>query len=380
MRIGSRNLSESTVVAMRASMVLWTLGYTMVIAVGGLYTERTTLPDILVNMPLWVLAMAQSGLIYLLWRRVQGRPGVVRWPIAVGACLVASVLQTTIDLNTFYWLGRTILPEGWAWAPHARGGVGGALILYTWTFILNLILYWAIGLSEHAREQGRRAAEAEAASERAQYATQRAQLAALRLQLNPHFLFNTLNAISTLVMERDHERADRMLERLSDFLRASLSMDPSALIRLAEELDAVQAYLEIEEARFEGRLDVAIDCPEPLRALLVPGFVLQPLVENAIKYAVAPALRPVSVVVSATLDGDDLVLRVTDDGDPVTPGLSIASAGVGLANTRARLANLYGARAGLTAGRQSRGYFAEIRLPAQRPAPAPQDLPTGAAA
>ncbi|MEW5684595.1 MAG: histidine kinase [Pseudomonadota bacterium] len=378
MRIGPAKLSESASIALRASAIVWALGYAMVIGAGGFLTERTTVPDVLVNMPLWVLAMAQSGLIYLLWGRLQRRPAVVRWPVAVGACLAAAALQTTIDLNTYYWLGQTILPEWSAWATLSTGRVGGAVILYTWTFILNLIVYWAIGLSEQAREQGRRAAEAEAATERAEFAAQRAQLAALRLQLNPHFLFNTLNAISTLVMERDCDRADQMLDRLSDFLRASLSMDPTALIRLGEELDAVQAYLEIEEVRFEGRLRVTIECPEALRMQFVPGFLLQPLVENAVKYAVAPALRPVQVVVSASLRGDDLVLRVVDDGDPVDPGRAITGAGVGLANTRARVASLYGARGEVSAGRQANGFVAEVRLPAG--ASAQKTVPVGVVA
>jgi two-component system LytT family sensor kinase len=380
MAFGLNKLSETARLALRASMVIWLTAYVLVMAVSTFFADRTTLPDLFINAPLWVLAVAESGVLYLLWRRLDAASPMVRWPVAVAAAFGFAVAQTWIDLSTFYWVGQTILPEWSAWATLSTGRVGGALILYTWTFVLNLSLFWALGLSEHAREQGRRAAEAEAAIERAEFAAQRAQLAALRLQLNPHFLFNTLNAISTLVMERDCDRADRMLERLSDFLRASLSMDPSALIRLGEELDAVQAYLEIEEVRFEGRLRVSIDCPEQLRMLFVPGFLLQPLVENAIKYAVAPAMRPVHVVVSAALEGEELVLRVADDGDPVDPALSIAGAGVGLANTRARLANLYGARGSLTAERQSRGYLAAVRLPADKAAATPRTVPTGAAA
>jgi hypothetical protein len=363
MGIGLKHLSESARIALKASMVLWALGYALVMTISGLFADRTTVPDLFINVPLWALALLQTGGIYMLWRALASRPPILRWPVAVAACLIAATLQMILDLGAFYWVGQTILPEWSAWATLSSGRVAGALILYTWTFLLNLILFWALGLSEQAREQGRRAAEAEAAIERAEITAQRAQLAALRLQLNPHFLFNTLNAISTLVMERDVQRADLMIERLSDFLRASLSMDPAAMIPLGEELDTAQAYLEIEAVRFEGRLNVAFECPDSLRTARVPGFMLQPLVENAIKYAVAPALRPVTVVVSAEAHGDDLVLRVTDDGDPVEAGLSLAGNGVGLANTRARLANLYGQRADLRAGRTESGYLAEVRLP-----------------
>ncbi|PZQ56372.1 MAG: hypothetical protein DI570_21060 [Phenylobacterium zucineum] len=380
MAFSKNKMSETSRLALRASMVVWLTAYALVIAVSTFFADRTTLPDVLINAPLWVLAVLESGVLYALWRRLETTSPLVRWPVALGACFAFSIAQTTIDLSTFYWVGQTILPEWSAWATLSTGRVGGALILYTWTFILNLSLFWALGLSEQAREQGRRAAEAEAAIERAEFAAQRAQLAALRLQLNPHFLFNTLNAISTLVMERDCDRADQMLERLSDFLRASLSMDPSALIRLGEELDAVQAYLEIEEVRFEGRLHVTIDCPEALRMLFVPGFLLQPLVENAVKYAVAPAMRPVRVDVSAVLQGEHLILRVADDGDPVDPALSIAGAGVGLANTRARVASLYGARGEVVAARQADGFVAEVRLPFDGVATVPKPLPEGATA
>jgi len=366
MRFGLKHLSEQTRLAMRASMLLWLLGYTLVILVVSFLGERTPFVDLMINGPLWGLAILQAAGLYTLSRRLEAEPSLRRWSIMIAACLAAAVVQSAADLWIYYWLGQTLIPEWASWATFSSGRVGGVVILYTWTFLLNLSLFWAFSLSEQAREQGRRAAEAEAATERAELNAQRAQLAALRLQLNPHFLFNTLNAISTLVMERDVKRADLMIERLSDFLRASLTMDPTATIPLGEEFDTVQAYLEIEAVRFEGRLEVVLDCPDALRTAAVPGFMLQPLVENAIKYAVAPALRAVTVEVSAETHGEDLVLRVRDDGEPVDPALSLSGSGVGLANTRARLANLYGDRATLRAGRVEGGYLAEVRLPLSR--------------
>ncbi|WP_337186649.1 histidine kinase [Phenylobacterium sp.] len=363
MTLGWTSLSDRTRTALRASMVLWTLGYALVIAVITIFGARTATVDVAISAGLWCVAVVQAATLYALWRRMEVRPPVGRWIVMLCACLAAAALQTAIDISIYYALAQTVLPEWSDWATMESGRVGGVWILYSWTFLLNLSLYWALSLSEQAREQGRRAAEAEAAAERAELTAQRAQLAALRLQLNPHFLFNTLNAISTLVMERDVVRADQMIERLSDFLRASLSMDPAATIPLGEEMDIAQAYLEIEAVRFEGRLAVELDCPEALRTAQVPGFTLQPLVENAIKYAVAPSLRPVTVQVSAEADGETLILRVADDGDPVDPGMILAGAGVGLANTRARLKNLFGERGTLSAGRGDSGYLAEVRMP-----------------
>ena len=360
---GWRALSQRTRTALKGSAVLWTLGYALVIIIIAIFGARTIEADLPINAFLWVVAMVEACAIHALWRRMENQPPPVRWPVMLSVTLTGAALLTAIDVGIYYTLARTVLPEWSGWATLGSGRVGGVMIMYTWTFLLNLAVFWSLSLNEEAREQGRRAAEAESVAARAELAAQRAQLAALRLQLNPHFLFNTLNAISTLMMERDIARADQMIERLSDFLRASLSMDPAAMIPLGEELDTIQAYLEIEAVRFEGRLSVGFDCPEGLRTAQVPGFMLQPLVENAIKYAVAPALRPVIVTVAAQAEGETLILTVSDDGDPLAPGVALPGGGVGLSNTRARLANLFGERGRLDAGRRDNGYVAEVRMP-----------------
>src|SRR5690606_1139451 len=141
-----------------------------------------------------------------------------------------------------------------------------------------------------------------------------ARLAALRYQLNPHFLFNTLNAISSLVVTRRNAEAEGMLSRLSDFLRATLADVSDSVVSLDAELATLQTYLEVEALRFADRLIIEVDCPAALRDANVPGFILQPLVENAIKYAVAPAKRPVTIQIIAKRQGDALVLQVNDDG------------------------------------------------------------------
>lgn len=357
MRIGLSQLSPAAQVALRVCAVLWSFGFTLVMILSSLDARGgKEIADELVNIPYWFLAMGLSMGLYVLWRRAQAWRPAARWPILLLAAFACAIIQTATDLTAYYVLAHTIYPQWEGWATFGSQRIGQVLILYSWTFLLTLTLFWALSLSETAREETRRATDAEAAR-------QKAQLAALRLQLNPHFLFNTLNAISTLVMERDCERADRMIERLSDFLRASLSTDPDALILLGEELDTIHAYLEIEAVRFEGRLEVSFDCPEALRDALVPGFVLQPLVENAMKYAVAPALRPVKVAISAETVGEELILRVVDDGDIVDPSLSLSGGGVGLTNTRARLDSLYGELGSFTAGRTANGYAAEVRLP-----------------
>ncbi|MEO7967127.1 MAG: histidine kinase, partial [Gemmatimonadaceae bacterium] len=198
---------------------------------------------------------------------------------------------------------------------------------------------------------------------------QEARLEALRLQINPHFLFNTLNAISTLVVEHRSEEAARMIARLSDFLRLTLSGASSDEVTLADELDFVQRYLEIERVRFGDRLNTTFDIDDGARRVRVPFLILQPLVENAVRYAIVPREDGRHIVLSAKLNDGALHLTVCDDG----LGTAVATATtndterrqIGLANTPERLAQHYGDRASFALRpRYGGGTIAEIILPA----------------
>jgi signal transduction histidine kinase len=171
-----------------------------------------------------------------------------------------------------------------------------------------------------------------------------AQLAMLRYQLNPHFLFNTLNSISTLVLLKQTERANAMLSRLSSFLRYTLANEPTAHVTIAQEVETLKLYLEIEKMRFEERLRPNFDVDPRVAKARLPSLLLQPLVENAIKYAVTPKEEGAEIVVVARLAGDRVQISVSDTG----PGLHemkarpSLSTGVGLANIRERLVQAYG--------------------------------------
>ncbi len=206
---------------------------------------------------------------------------------------------------------------------------------------------------------------------RAETAATDARLAALRYQLNPHFLFNTLNAISSMVVTERNRVAEDMLNKLCEFLRATLSSKPEALIPLEDELATIAAYLEIESFRLRDRLTVTFDCPATLNMALVPGFLLQPLVENAIKHGVGATSRPVHLAITASTErGSVLLLRIADDGgpdidqphldDPVAPPKGF---GVGLENVSERLCSVFGDRASLVAERCHPGFAATVRLP-----------------
>jgi LytS/YehU family sensor histidine kinase len=189
---------------------------------------------------------------------------------------------------------------------------------------------------------------------------QTAQLTALRLQLNPHFLFNTLNAISSLIVTGRNRQGEAMLSKLCEFLRTALAADGSGTTSLGDELDMLQTYLDIEAIRFGDRLTVEYDCPTELLELPVPNFILQPLVENAIKHAVAPTSRPVVIRLGARREGEEVIISVSDNGGGIG---TTAGTGVGLANTRRRLEVVYGEAARLETIAHDSGFVAIIRIP-----------------
>ena len=171
-----------------------------------------------------------------------------------------------------------------------------------------------------------------------------AQLAMLRYQLNPHFLFNTLNSISTLVLLKQTERANAMLARLSSFLRYTLVNEPTAKVTLAQEVETLKLYLEIEKMRFEDRLRPHFKIESETIGARLPSLLLQPLIENAIKYAVTPAENGADIWISAQREGQAVRIEVADNGDGEGAALAASpSTGVGLANIRDRLAQAYGA-------------------------------------
>ena len=188
----------------------------------------------------------------------------------------------------------------------------------------------------------------------------------LRYQLNPHFLFNTLNAISTLVLDRDNDTANLAVTRLSAFLRYTLDQDPMKRVTLRQELEAIDLYLGIESLRFGPRLRLTrIVEPEALGAL-VPSLLLQPLVENALKYAIAPSETGGTLEIAGRIEGGRLVLEVADDGPGiVAPPVDGVRRGVGMANIQDRLTVLYGSAARFTHGTEAPGLRVRIEIPAE---------------
>ncbi len=241
------------------------------------------------------------------------------------------------------------------WFPLIDAALSRYYILLIWAALYIAILAVAQARLAERREQTfRNAAKA-------------AELRSLRYQVNPHFLFNTLNSLSALVMIGQPKRAEEMIQSISRFYRHSLANEPTSDVRLADEFDLQRQYLEIEGVRFPERLRTVFDLPADLADARVPGMILQPLVENSVKYAVSSVARPVTITLASREEFDRLVVTVGDDG-PGIPAGTPHGFGIGLANVRDRLEARFGADVVLTSGPHEGGYTTEIRIPLTRQA------------
>jgi sensor histidine kinase YesM len=301
-----------------------------------------------------LLSMVLAMPLFAVFRHTQ------EWDIAPRAAALAvtvlalSIVQVCFDL-LYTGLIANSVNTAWENLPTDLSRAYRATFNYVCVFGVNLALFHLVNSRRHELRQAKELAQALSTA-------QHAQLAALRYQLNPHFLFNTLNAISAMIVTKRNEEAELMTDKLSSFLRASLASDPTELVPLDQELTLMEDYLEIESIRFGERLHVEIDCATDACSAPIPSFLLQPLVENAIKYGVAPSRQAVVIKVTGRKQGDELVVTVEDDGRAAANAVA-GGTGVGLDNVRRRLSALYGKKASLAAGPRSPGFAATIRLP-----------------
>jgi len=262
---------------------------------------------------------------------------VMRALTVLTACYAAGFLWITTRSVVFY----RFYPEETA-SMAEKGGLQLAALFENSLSASSVMLLWSavyFGIKYYLLTQEEKQRYLKALSQ-----AHEAQLKMLRYQLNPHFLFNTLNAISTLILDQDSTTANGMVTKLSRFLRYSLDNDPMQEVTVAEEIESLRLYLDIEKVRFGDRLNLQFDV-EPVAAnALMPSLLLQPLVENSIKYAISRAIDGGSISVSARVSDDALCLTVADDGPglELSPKKSREGGGVGLANTKDRLLELYG--------------------------------------
>jgi two-component system LytT family sensor kinase len=314
-----------------------------------------------------IIGMLLTGLLCLLLRWLEGRPMREIVTVAFLASLPVSLAYAFANYAAFYLVHpmesdlqelQKMGPEKHVmWRDILDSGLNWYFFIVAWA-----ALYIALSYAHKVR-----LAERTAAAYRAE--AQTAQLRALRYQVNPHFLFNTLNSLSTLVMRQRGDEAERMIINLSNFFRTSLTTDPTEDVPLADEIRMQRLYLDIEQVRFPERLQVVLDVPLELENAAVPGMILQPVIENAIKYGVARSTRPVTVTIRARAGRDRLLLSVEDDGvaDAGTNGQSAEKTqghGVGLRNVCDRLAARFGADATCEYGpRRNGGFGVHLAMP-----------------
>jgi two-component system, LytTR family, sensor kinase len=302
------------------------------------------------RVPTWLIVAALAPAAIALARRFPIEPARWRGPLAIH-------LAGALGFAFAHLLGRAIylsaLFSSWERFP---------VFMNKSAFVaLDVLTYGAIVGGWHALRYQREAKARELAEAQLRESLTEARLAALRSQLNPHFLFNTLNAISTMALKREDDRVVLTLGHLGELLRVSLDDELPQEITLCDELDILDRYLEIQRIRFGERLTITRDVDVTLLDALVPSMILQPLVENAIVHGIAPVPGPGEVRICAERRGSMLVLEVFDSG----PGFgATATTGIGLANTRARLTQLYGADHSVTLGASdARGARVTVALP-----------------
>ena len=262
----------------------------------------------------------------------------VKWGRNVAIHLAASAICSLAYMALRAGVGQA--QSRWGGTPVSFAETFNPLLVKTFHF--NLLIYWVIVSVSHAFDYYRQMQERELRAAELEKRLAQARLQTLQMQLNPHFLFNSLHAISALV-HKDADLADEMITRLSDLLRYALESTDAQEVPLRQELDFLRRYLEIEQTRFGDRLAVRLEiAPETLDAL-VPNLLLQPLVENAIRHGIEPRAKPGRIELRSRCENGQLKLEVRDNGVGLSPDRKLEE-GVGLSNTRARLKQLYGDR------------------------------------
>jgi len=278
------------------------------------------------------------------------------WLIHLGACVAIGVVCSLWTA----WLQIVLQP--WGYAQVTKLPKTAFAVFYT-EFHLFLILYAAILGISYTLESRRRLAQRETEAARLNEQLSRAQLDALRRQLEPHFLFNTLNAVAGLVREGRNDAAVNMIAGLSDLLRRVVDASDQQEVSLGEEMEFLETYLDIQRMRFADRLQLKVAVPREFLSARVPSLILQPMVENAIEHGIGTRSAGGAIRIGAARENGLLTLSVYNDGPRIPEDWEQLRSGVGIANVRARLQSLYGAECGLEIRNQEEGVEVLLSVP-----------------
>jgi len=285
------------------------------------------------------------------WRKMS------TWAAHLGMCLAIGLVYAAWLAIWEVWLNPWALSPGpepfpQHWVHKFFGGL-----------LSHVILYALILLVAHALDSRAQLAQQQTETARLNEQLSKAQLSALRRQIEPHFLFNTLNAIAGLVREKKNDAAVDMIAGLSDFLRRVVKDSDRQQVPLGEELEFTQKYLDIQKARFAERMQFAVEVPDELLSAQVPSLILQPMVENAVKHGIAQRVHGGAIRISAARNNGTLTMRVYNDGPSLPPEWEKGQTGIGIANVRTRLQSLYGNKFELSMRNQRIGVEATVSVP-----------------
>ena len=353
--------------------VRWTAVFLVWTAVGLFFASQASMWDrfLFRQQITWQRALSTNLAFYYIWALLT--PFVVwfgkryrlerkRWGKSLAVHIPTSILLAVLQLLLVESLWGILRDEPLSLYETFRS----VEFSFAFNFHINLLTYWVILGFSYMLDSYRQVRDRELRASQLEAQLTKANLQALKMQLQPHFLFNTLNAISSL-MHKNIPDADRVVARLGDLLRYSLETEGVQEVTLSEELDFLRRYLEIEQIRFGDRLAVSIDVEKRVLQAKVPNLILQPLVENAIRYGIGNRGKGGKIEITAERMNDILWLSVKDDG----PGLSGNgngkkgyTEGVGLHNTRSRLQQLYGDQQELyLVNGSNRGLEVRLKIP-----------------
>ena len=288
------------------------------------------------TLPNWYIWAAMTPAILWLARRYRIERSnwkTMLLAIHLPAMVLFMLIHSLVNLLLFY---VTDMPG------HDTLSTGLYTVHFTTRVHANILTYWTVLGVYYAYDYYRMFRKREQQAAMLEIRLAEANLRALKMQLHPHFLFNTLNSIAALVRKNENRTAIKMLVQLGDFLRLALENKGVQEIPLKQELDFLERYLDIEKIRFQERLTVHVAAESAVLEAYVPNMILQPLVENAIHHGIAPHAEAGRIEIRAWLEDSKLLMQVRDDGPGLDPSKKSRRGGVGLANIRERLENLYG--------------------------------------
>jgi len=316
------------------------------------------------GLPVWWAMFKRIGIYYYLWGLLT--PFIYRLTDTLpyrgrGLLLTIPVHLLVLTVLSFA-LGLVSHQQAWhEWLIGARAAGYHSMSAFTYSLIVLCCL--SVKFYRLALLRQREASDAQVLAAQLDSKLNLARVDSLRMQMNPHFLFNALNSIAALIDADRRDRAYEALEQLGDLLRRALRLSQTSEVALEDELQFSEAYLSLEQVRFGERLQVDWQVEKGANACLVPAFVLQPLIENAIKHAVSASTDRITVTVRTRLTGGNLELMVTDNGGTGTGSPENKGEGLGIGNLRERLRLRYGGEAQVQCGPTGSGFAATVKLP-----------------